>query len=195
MTALLFILGLYPLALWTGLGLTDGLTANPPEYLIRSSGEWALVGLCLVLAASPLQKLLHLDFLLRHRRMVALYSFFYAGLHVLGWAFWEQGLLPAAMWSDIVNRLFITVGTVAVVLMVPLAFTSTRGWMRRLGRNWKRLHRLVYVVAGLELWHFWLVRAGKNNFDRVWVYIAVVALLLIFRLVWQRRRAVPVRQA
>jgi len=142
-----------------------------------------------------LQKLLHLDFLLRHRRMVALYSFFYAGLHVLGWAFWEQGLLPAAMWSDIVNRLFITVGTVAVVLMVPLAFTSTRGWMRRLGRNWKRLHRLVYVVAGLELWHFWLVRAGKNNFDRVWVYIAVVALLLIFRLVWQRRRAVPVRQA
>ncbi|ROT44639.1 sulfite oxidase heme-binding subunit YedZ [Pusillimonas sp. NJUB218] len=180
---LVFLFCLYPLGFWVVLGFVDRLTANPPEYLTRSSGEWALVGLCLVLAAPLAQRWLGWSWLLRHRRMLGLFAYFYAVLHVLAWALWEQGWSLSAMWADIVTRLFITVGVVAVVLLTPLALTSTNAWVRRLGRNWRRLHWLVYPAVALSLWHFWLVRAGKNDFADVWVYIVVFVVLLATRFV------------
>ncbi|MBC2768682.1 sulfite oxidase heme-binding subunit YedZ [Pusillimonas minor] len=176
-----FLLCLYPLGFWLAQGFIGGLTANPPEYLTRSSGEWALVGLCLVLAAPPAQRWFGVTWPLRHRRMLGLFTYFYTVLHVLAWALWEQGWSLSAMWVDIVTRLFITVGVVAVVLLTPLAITSTNAWVRRLGRNWRRLHWLVYPAVALSIWHFWLVRAGKNDFADVWVYVVVFAVLLVTR--------------
>jgi sulfoxide reductase heme-binding subunit YedZ len=182
-SVLMFVACLYPLVLWVGLGLTGGLSANPPEYLIRSSGEWALVVLCLVLLATPLNRYARISVLLMHRRMLGLFAYFYSALHLLGWALWEQAFLLDAMWHDVVTRWFITVGVLAFVLLTPLALTSTSGWMRRLGRNWKRLHYAIYAAIFLSVWHFWLVRAGKNDFFEVWVYAGVIVLLCLPRLI------------
>lgn len=176
------LVALIPLGWWFFLALTDGLTANPAQFLILSSGEWALVGLCLVLASGPFKRWLGVSWLVSHRRLLGLFTFFYTCLHVLGWAFWEQGLIWSAMWSDVLGRRFVTIGALAFVLMLPLALTSTRGWVRRLGQHWKRLHLLVYPALGLSIWHFWMVRAGKNDYADVFVYIAVASVLLVLRL-------------
>lgn len=178
---LLFLLCLYPLGRWVFLAFSDGLTANPPEFLIRSSGLWALVMLCLTLAVTPVRRLLGQPALVRLRRMMGLFAFFYTVLHVLGWAMWERGWSPASMWLDIVQRPFIAIGTIATLAMLALACTSTQGWMRRLGRAWSRLHRLVYPIAILSVWHFYLVRAGKNDFVEPYVYIVVLAMLFALR--------------
>lgn len=176
------LVALTPMIWWSFLALTDGLTANPAQFLILSSGEWALVGLCLVLSSGPFKRWLGVSWLVSHRRMLGLFAFFYACLHVLGWAFWEQGMVWSGMWSDVLGRRFVTIGTLAFLLMIPLALTSTRGWVRRLGQYWKQLHLLVYPALGLSIWHFWMVRAGKNDFADVFVYIAVAAVLLVLRL-------------
>ncbi|MDS1140942.1 protein-methionine-sulfoxide reductase heme-binding subunit MsrQ [Pusillimonas sp. SM2304] len=186
---LVFALALYPLARWLWLGLNGGLTANPPEFLIRSSGIWALVALVLTLAVTPLRRLIKQPALVRLRRMLGLFAFFYTCLHVLGWAFWERGWSLASMWDDVVQRTFILVGVAAFVPMAALAATSTRGWIHRMGRNWQHLHRSVYLVAALSVWHFWLVRAGKNDFSEPYLYGAVLAALLLCRLIyfyWRR---------
>ncbi len=184
---LIFLVCLYPLALWGYLAVVGDLSANPAEYLTRSSGEWALVGLCLALLASPAQRLLGFALLLRHRRMLGLFAYFYAVLHVLAWALWEQGVSLSGMWSDIVTRLFITVGAVAFVLLTPLALTSTQGWVRRLGVQWKRLHWLVYPAVVLSVVHFYQVRAGKNDFADVWAYALVTLVLLATRFLKKKR--------
>src|SRR5690554_3975456 len=137
---LLFLAGLFPMIRWIWLGLNDGLSANPPEFLIRSSGVWALVALCLTLAVSPLRHYVGQPALLRCRRMLGLFAFFYTVLHVLAWAWWEMGWSAPAMWDDFMQRPFIAIGVVAVAPMAALAWTSTRGWMSRLGANWHALH-------------------------------------------------------
>ncbi|NYT68060.1 sulfite oxidase heme-binding subunit YedZ [Pusillimonas noertemannii] len=180
---LLFIVCLYPVMRWLWLGFQGALTANPPEFLIRSSGIWALVALCLTLAVTPLRRCLGQPALLRCRRMLGLFTFFYSALHVLGWAYWERGLSLSAMWDDIVQRPFIAIGVLAMVPMLAQAVTSTRGWMSRLGARWHTLHRAIYPVAILSVWHFWLIRAGKNDFAEVYAYGAVLGLLLLARLV------------
>jgi len=184
---LLFIVCLYPVMRWLWLGFHDALTANPPEFLIRSSGIWALVALGLTLAVTPLRRYLGQPALLRCRRMLGLYTFFYSVLHVLGWAYWERGLSPAAMWDDVLQRPFIAIGVLAVAPMLALALTSTRGWMSRLGARWHALHRSIYAIAVLSIWHFWLVRAGKNDFAEVYVYGAVLGVLLLTRLIPSHR--------
>lgn len=187
-----FALCLYPALRWIWLGFHDGLTANPPEFLIRSSGIWALVALCLTLSVSPLRRILRLPALIRLRRMLGLYSFFYTVLHVLAWAYWERGWSLGAMWQDIMQRPFVAIGTIAFAPMMALALTSTHGWMRRLGARWQALHRLIYPIAILSVWHFWLVRSGKNDFAQVLVYGAVLAALLGFRLFsWRSVRSPP----
>lgn len=182
------ILAMVPVLWWFVLALNDGLTANPPQYLILSSGEWALAGLCLVVAAGAIQRWLGMTWLVRHRRLFALFTFFYTSLHLLGWAFWEQGFSVSAMASDIVTRQFVLIGCLAFLLMLPLALTSTQGWMRRLGRRWKRLHDLVYPVLVLSVWHFWLVRVGKNDFSDVRVYLGVVLVLACLKLYGYARK-------
>jgi sulfoxide reductase heme-binding subunit YedZ len=186
-----FLLCLYPLARWIWLGLGDGLTANPPEFLIRSSGIWALVALGLTLTITPLRRMIRQPALVRLRRMLGLFAFFYTVLHLLGWAFWERGWSLASMWEDIVQRTFILVGMLAFVPMVALAVTSTQGAIRRMGHHWQNLHRSVYAVAALSVWHFWLVRAGKNDFFEPYVYGAILAALLLIRVGFYLRRRLP----
>jgi sulfoxide reductase heme-binding subunit YedZ len=182
--------GLYPVLRWVWLGLQGGLGANPQEFLIRSSGIWALVLLWATLSVTPLQRFAGWSTLVRHRRKLGLYAFFLTLLHVLAWALWDRGWVPDAMWRDLWQRDFIGVGALATLLLLPLAVTSTRGWMRRLGRNWKRLHRLVYPAAILSALHFDWMRAGKNDFLEPRVYALVLALLLGVRILgWWRLRA------
>ncbi|MBF6616552.1 MAG: sulfoxide reductase heme-binding subunit YedZ [Candidimonas sp.] len=185
---LVFLLCLYPLLRWFWLGFSDGLSANPAEFLIRSSGIWALVALGATLAITPVRRALDQPALVRLRRMLGLFAFFYTVLHLLGWAYWERGWSLASMWDDVVQRTFITIGMVAFVPMVALAFTSTRGWIRRLGRRWTTLHRSVYAIAALSVWHFWLVRAGKNDFFEPYMYGAALAILLLARVYFYWRR-------
>ncbi|RTZ42487.1 sulfoxide reductase heme-binding subunit YedZ [Candidimonas sp. SYP-B2681] len=180
---LVFILALYPVFRWVWLGFTDGLSANPAEFLIRSSGIWALVALLLTLTITPLRRIFQQPALVRLRRMLGLFAFFYTCLHLLGWAFWERDWSLASMWDDIVQRTFILIGMIAFVPMVALACTSTRGWMHRMGHHWQSLHRSIYLIAALSVWHFWLVRAGKNDFFDPYVYGVVLAVLLLVR-VW-----------
>ncbi len=182
--------GLFPLLRWIALGMTGGLGANPQEFLIRSSGLWALALLWATLAVTPTRRL-GWSGLLRHRRKLGLYAFFYTVLHVLAWAVWDRGGVPASMWTDLWRRDFIGVGALAVLCLIPLAATSTQGWMRRLGRGWKRLHALVYPAAILSALHFDWMRAGKNDFLEPRLYALVLALLLAARLPgwWRGRRA------
>ncbi len=186
-----FVACLYPLARWLWLGLQDGLGPNPTEFLIRSSGIWALVALWLTLCVTPLRRLLGRPTVIRYRRMLGLYAFFYTVLHVIAWAWWDRGGDWAAMWQDIRQRDFILIGTLAVLCLVPLALTSTQGWIRRLGRHWRRLHTLVYPAAVLSVLHFYLMRAGKNDFAEPHLYALGLAVLLGVRLWW--RRSAPAR--
>lgn len=185
----LFLLSLYPLIRWVYLGIYGGLGANPPEFLIRSSGIWALVALLLTLAITPLRRLIGQPALVRVRRMLGLFAFFYTCLHLLGWAFWERGWSLSSMWTDVLERTFITVGMIAFVPMVALALTSTRASMRWLGHRWQTLHRSVYMIAALSVWHFWLMRAGKNDYFEPYVYAAILTGLLLFRLIYWLRRS------
>lgn len=188
---LVFMLCLYPLLRWIWLGFNNGLTANPPQFLILSSGIWALVMLLVTLAITPLRRLVKQPALIRLRRMLGLFSFFYTVLHVIGWALWERNASLASMWRDIVERPFITIGVLATVPLLMLAVTSTTGWMRRLGTHWQALHRSIYAIAMLSVWHFWLVRAGKNDFAEPYIYGAILAALLLARLIPERKRPAP----
>ena len=182
-----FVLGLYPVFRWLYLGFAGGLTANPAEFLIRSSGIWATVLLWATLTVSPLRRLLTIPSLIRLRRPLGLFAFFYTCLHVLGWALWEHSWRWEAMLDDIFSRPFITLGTLATILMLALACTSTQSTMRRLGPKWKSLHRSIYAIAIFALVHFYLVRSGKNDFADVYVYGAILVVLLVARLPFARR--------
>lgn len=184
---LVFVLALYPLARWFYLGWQDGLTANPTEFLTRSSGTWTLVFLVLTLTVTPVRDWFNWPAIVRWRRMLGLFAFFYGCLHVLAWAWWEKNLMPVAMALDVVNRPFVTVGTAAFMVMLAMALTSNQRAMRALGSNWKKLHRWVYLVAILAIVHYWLHKAGKNDFYEVTVYGVIVLLLLVWR-IWRRFR-------
>lgn len=170
---------------------SDQLGANPAEALIRSTGDWTLRMLCLVLAVTPLRVLLRLSALARLRRMLGLFVFAYAALHLLCYAWLDMGLEAADIARDIAKRPFILVGFTAFVLLTLLAATSWNRAIRALGAaRWQALHRLVYAVAVLAVLHFFWMRAGKNNFAEVQVYAGVLGLLLGWRLwrLWSGQR-------
>lgn len=176
-------LGLLPLARLLALGLADALGANPVEFVIRSSGTWTLTFLWLTLAVTPLRRALNLPWLLALRRMLGLYTFFYACLHMLGYVAVDQWFDLAAIWKDILKRPFITVGVLCLLGLLPLAVTSTNAMMRRLGSHWARLHRIVYPLAMLAVLHyFWLV---KRDTTTPTLYALVLGGLLGYR-VWLR---------
>ncbi len=164
----------------------DWLGANPAEALERSTGDWTLRMLCVVLAITPLRTVAQLPALARFRRMVGLFVYFYAMLHLLAYAWFDMGFELADIARDIAKRPFILVGFVAVLLLTPLALTSFNRAVRALGgKRWQALHRLVYVIAGLAILHFFWMRAGKRNFAEVAVYALILGVLLGWRL---RRR-------
>lgn len=194
---LLFMAGLLPLARWVWLGVNNELTANPVEFLSRSSGTWTLVCLLVTLAITPLRRLTGTPALVRLRRMCGLYAFFYGSLHFLAWAGWDRGLDPRSMWDDVLQRPFITVGFSAFVLMAALAATSTQRAMRQLGRRWQPLHRAVYAIGLLAVLHFWWHKAGKQDFEQPIIYGSVLLFLLGWRVAawWRRRVAAPVKDS
>jgi sulfoxide reductase heme-binding subunit YedZ len=178
------------------LGATDQFGPNPLEFVTRSTGTWTLVLLCCTLAVTPLRRLTGMNWLIRLRRMLGLYTFFYGTLHFLIWLVVDRGLDPASMLKDIGKRPFITVGFTAFVLMIPLAATSTNAMVRRLGgKRWQWLHRLVYATGVLGILHYWWHKAGKNDFAEVSIYAAVMAVLLGLRVWWawrgSRQSAMP----
>jgi sulfoxide reductase heme-binding subunit YedZ len=159
------------------------LGANPQEALIRATGDWALRFLCLVLAVTPLRVMGKAPALARFRRMLGLFMYFYALVHFLSYSGFDMGFEVAEILRDIAKRPFILVGSLALLLLTPLAATSFNAAVKALGaRRWQGLHRLVYAVAGLAILHFFWMRAGKNDFAEVAVYAAILGLLLGWRL-------------
>lgn len=156
------------------------LGTNPVEELLHELGRWSLKFLLLTLAVTPMRRWLGWSWLIRYRRMFGLFSFFYLLLHFLVYAVLDQGLELGLVVQDILKRPYITLGMAGLLLMIPLAATSTKSMMRKLGKRWKRLHRLVYVIAILGVWHFyWQV---KLDTLQPLVYAAILAVLLISRI-------------
>ena len=184
---MLFVFSLLPLLRLIVLGLQEKLTANPIEFITRATGDWTLYFLCLTLAVTPLRRLTGLTALIRFRRMLGLFTFFYASLHFLTFIWFDHFFDLAEMMLDVLKRPFIAMGFSAFMLLLPLALTSNDAMIRQLGRRWSLLHRLIYPIAILALLHFWWMRAGKHNFAEPLVMSVVVAVLLALRLLWLRR--------
>ena len=186
---------LAPIVLLLVEAMRNGLGANPIEYITHFTGDWTLRLLLITLAITPVRKLLHQPDLIRFRRMLGLWAFFYGCLHLTTWMWLDKFFDPAEMWADVVKRRFITAGMVGFVAMVPLAITSTKGWIRRLGRNWSRLHRLIYLSALAGVIHYyWLV---KSDIRLPVLYGVILVVLLGLRLVKAKvsgTRAEPKRQ-
>jgi sulfoxide reductase heme-binding subunit YedZ len=167
----------------------DALGANPAEYLIRATGDWTLRFLCITLAVTPLRVAAAIPELLRMRRMLGLFVYFYVSIHLLCYGWLDMGFEWIDIAADIAKRPFILVGFTAFVLLTPLAATSFNRGIRWLGaKRWQLLHRAVYGVAVLAILHFYWMRAGKSNFAEVIVYGAILAALLLWR-VWNKRFA------
>ncbi|ROZ77553.1 sulfite oxidase heme-binding subunit YedZ [Ramlibacter sp. WS9] len=189
----LFVTALLPFA-WLVYGVaTDNLGANPAEYLIRSTGDWTLRFLCITLSVTPLRVISGTPALARFRRMLGLFVYFYVVLHLLSYSWFDMGFDVADIAKDIAKRPFILVGFTAFLLLTPLAATSFNRAVKAIGaKRWQALHKLVYVIAGLGILHFFWMRAGKQDFAEVAVYAAILALLLGWRAVqWLRKRAAP----
>lgn len=186
--ALVFVASLAPLVYLLWALLQDALGANPIEELTRRSGEWTLRFLLLTLCMTPMQKLFKQSWPIKLRRMLGLYTFFYASLHLLTYIWLDQFFVWGDIITDIIKRPFILVGMLAFLLLLPLAITSNLVMMRKLGKHWKRLHQLVYFIAGLGVLHFfWLV---KKDLQMPGVYLFILMLLLGYRLIsaWRRQR-------
>jgi sulfoxide reductase heme-binding subunit YedZ len=187
---IVFLLGLAPL-LWLGYdALNDRLTANPIEFITHYTGDWTLRLIIIGLFITPLRKIFnYLDFI-RYRRMIGLFAFFYAFLHFTTWIWLDKFFDPHEMWADIVKRRYITVGMAGFLMLIPLAITSTKGWIRRLGKRWQLLHRLVYFAAIAGVIHYyWLV---KSDIRLPLLYGLFVALVLGWRVrFWMRSPGRP----
>ncbi|KQZ27733.1 sulfite oxidase heme-binding subunit YedZ [Duganella sp. Root1480D1] len=181
-----FMLALVPFFALVYLVATDQLV-EPLQYITRNTGSWTLYFLCITLAVTPLRRLSGWNWLLKLRRMMGLYAFFYALLHFTTFLWFDHFFDVQEMLKDVVKRPFITVGFTAFVLLVPLAVTSTNGMVRRLGgKRWQMLHKLVYVIAPLGILHFWWMRAGKHDFNKPILFGLIVLVLLGMRAWWAR---------
>ena len=192
---LAFALCLLPFLFVVGdlFNITGGLGANPVEEILDRFGNWALRLIMITLAVTPLRRLTGWSALQRFRRMLGLFTFFYALLHFLTWFVLDQGMDADAIVEDLVERPFITIGFVAVVLLTMLAATSTNGMRRRLGRRWHTLHNAAYLIAILGVWHYWW--QVKKDITEPLIYAAILAVLLLSRLLWRFRPRSPARVA
>lgn len=188
--AAVFVACLIPLGLLGVNGYNDNLGANPIEVITHWTGDWTLTFLLITLSVTPLRKITGLPWLIKLRRMLGLFAFFYASLHFMTYIWLDQFFDPGGIVKDVAKRPFITAGFTSFVLLLPLAVTSTGAMIRRLGRNWQRLHRLVYAVSiGGVIHYLWLVKA-----DIFWpvTYGAILTILLATRAVLNYR-AKPLR--
>jgi sulfoxide reductase heme-binding subunit YedZ len=186
---LVFLACLGPLATLAWKVMQQNLGANPVDVITRSTGKWTLTFLLITLAVTPLRRLSGMPWLIRFRRMLGLFAFFYGSLHLMTYVWLDKFFDVPAMLHDIAKRKFITAGMTAWVCMLPLAVTSTTGWIRRLGgKRWQKLHRLIYLSASAGVIHFiWLVKADLR---RPLTYGAVLAILLAYRsTIWLLSRA------
>jgi methionine sulfoxide reductase heme-binding subunit len=180
-----FVLALVPLGWLVFAVLTGRTSANPAEDIILTTGIWALRFLLASLAITPLRRVTGWNRLIGFRRMLGLFAFFYAVLHLTSYMAFDRVFQFGEIWDDVMKRPFITAGMAAFALMVPLALTSTRGWIRRLGRRWQMLHRLAYVAAAAAVLHFaWKVKVVVG--EPVY-YAAILVVLLGLRLAWRLR--------
>jgi sulfoxide reductase heme-binding subunit YedZ len=194
---LVFLLCLLPAALVVGdaFGITGQLSANPVEDILDRFGNWAIRMIMITLAVTPLRQITGWNWLTRFRRMLGLFTFFYALMHFSTWLLLDRGLAvdPAFQWAaileDLTERPFITIGFAALLLLTAMAVTSTNGMRRRMRRAWDKLHYSVYAVGVLGVWHYWW-QVKKDTSD-AWIYAIILAVLLGYR-VWTRYRK-PVR--
>jgi sulfoxide reductase heme-binding subunit YedZ len=172
---------LAPFAVLIWRGFHGDLTADPVQFVTHTTGDWTIRFIVITLAITPLRKILHLPQLIRFRRMLGLFAFFYVCLHFATWIWLDKQFVWSEMWKDVEKRRFITVGFAGFVLLIPLAITSTAGWIRRLGgKRWQKLHRLIYVTALLGVIHYyWLV---KSDVRKPLFYAFLVGILLAWRL-------------
>ena len=188
---IVFVMALAPLAVLIFQVFTGRTSANPAEDIMLTTGIWAFRFLLATLAITPLRRITGWNRLIQYRRMLGLFAFFYATMHLLSYIAFDRFFAFGEILGDIAKRPFITAGMLAFVAMVPLAVTSTKGWIRRLGRRWQQLHRLIYLSAMAAALHFiWKV---KVPFGEPVYYAAIVAVLLIFRIVWRVRSTSRVR--
>jgi methionine sulfoxide reductase heme-binding subunit len=184
---ILFLAALVPVALLVRGALTGTLGVNPAETIQLQTGRWALKFLFLSLAVTPVRRVTGWNVVIQFRRMLGLFAFFYAALHFTAYFAFDLNFAIGTMVTDVYKRPFIALGFTAFLLLIPLAVTSTKGWIRRLGKKWTQLHRLVYVSAILATIHFaWKVKVFTG--DPVY-YAVMLTVLLGFRLVWQLRTA------
>jgi methionine sulfoxide reductase heme-binding subunit len=192
---LAFLVCLGPLSLLVWKGFYGRLGANPVDVITRTTGRWTLTFLLITLSVTPLRKLAGLPWLVRFRRMLGLFAFFYGTLHLTTYVWLDKFFDVQAMLHDIAKRRFITAGMTGFALMLPLALTSTTGWIRRLGgKRWQKLHRLIYLSAAAGVVHFiWLVKADLR---RPLTYGTVLGVLLLYRVaVWLWVKVARTRQA
>ena len=182
-----FLVCLLPLLLLVlrAFNIGGDLGANPVERIQDTLGQWGLRFLMITLAVTPFRDWFDAPWLVLLRRMLGLYGFFYVLLHFLTWLILDQGFSWPEVLNDVAKRPFITIGFIALLMLIPLAVTSTKGMMRRLGRRWKSLHRLVYLIALLGVWHYWW--QVKADIREPLLYASIVALLLGWR-VWKSVR-------
>jgi len=178
----LFLLALIPLERLIWLATNDALGANPIEFVTRSTGTWALVFLCITLTMTPLRLITGSGSLIRLRRMLGLFSFFYGALHFSIWLWLDQNFDLAGMLKDVIHRPFIAMGFVSFVMLTILAITSNHWAQKQLGRRWVVLHRMVYLIAVTVILHYWWHKAGKNDFQTVSIYALILLLLLVCRI-------------
>lgn len=192
--ASLFVLASVPFMRLAWMTYTEQLGANPVEFITRDTGSWALYMLVITLAVTPIRRITGWSAILRQRRMLGLFAFLYACLHFTAFLLFEHFFDVAEMWRDVLERPFIAVGFVAFLLLIPLAATSNKAAIRRLGKRWQQLHRLIYLIAALALLHFWWMRAGKQDFADPLFWGGIVLVLLGLRVYWawaQPRRLKP----
>jgi sulfoxide reductase heme-binding subunit YedZ len=184
-----FVLSLLPFCWLLYAAIANRLGANPAEALLRSTGDWTLRFVCIVLAVTPLRVVTSTPALARFRRMLGLFVYFYAVLHLLSYSWFDMGFDFTDIVKDIPKRPFILVGFSAFVLLTPLALTSFNRAIKTLGaKRWQMLHKLVYLVAGLAVLHFFWMRAGKHNFTEVFVYAVILSVLLGWRFAMRLRK-------
>jgi sulfoxide reductase heme-binding subunit YedZ len=179
---IVFVLGLIPLLRLFFLGYLDDLTANPIEFITRSTGTWTITFLCLTLAMSPLSWITSFSQWVQLRKTLGLFTFFYGFLHFTIWYWLDHDFNFTAMISDVIKRPFITMGFIALLIMSLLAITSNKVAMRLLGGKWKILHRFIYLIAILAVIHYFWHKEGKRDFLVVYIYTGIILSLLFIRI-------------